>query len=377
MESFIDRIIIFLLTVFVGQKIMTDRYLIVVLYSILSVAFFDFFLLFKTVQKDHMRLELLSEKIAFVLQIITALSPFFDKNLVIMVPIALYGAVIIRNYFVGALAILTVFNFSSHTDSISIILYVDLLLIIAFYLSVKSGRNDKLKKAVNSLRDESVIKADELKRKNSELIQARDDEVYLVRLKERNRIAREIHDNVGHMLTRAILQLGALITICSDETFKEGVNELKNTLDTAMNNIRNSVHDLRDEAIDIPTAIADITVPLKEDRKLNVEVDISSDVDKDIKYAIIGVVKEAVSNIIKHSTNENVDVTLIEHPAMYQLVIHDYGIKGSSSEEGDSMDLSGMGLDNIRARINGVGGNVLITHNDGFRIFVTIGKREI
>ena len=41
------------------------------------------------------------------------------------------------------------------------------------------------------------------------------------------------------------------------------------------------------------------------------------------------------------------------------------------------MDLSGMGLDNIRARINGVGGNVLITHNDGFRIFVTIGKREI
>ncbi len=377
MERFIDRIIIFLLTVFVGQKIMTDRYLIVVLYSILSVAFFDFFLLFKTVQKDHMRLELLSEKIAFVLQIITALTPFFDKNLVIMVPIALYGAVIIRNYFVGALAILTVFNFSSHTDSISIILYVDLLLIIAFYLSVKSGRNDKLKKAVNSLRDESVIKADELKRKNSELIQARDDEVYLVRLKERNRIAREIHDNVGHMLTRAILQLGALITICSDETFKEGLNELKNTLDTAMNNIRNSVHDLRDEAIDIPTAIDDITVPLKEDRKLNVEVDISSDVDKDIKYAIIGVVKEAVSNIIKHSTNENVDVTLIEHPAMYQLVIHDYGIKGSSSEEGDSMDLSGMGLDNIRARINGVGGNVLITHNDGFRIFVTIGKREI
>lgn len=377
MERFIDRIIIFFLTVFVGQKIMTDRYLIVVLYSILSVAFFDFFLLFKTVQKDHMRLELLSEKIAFVLQIITALTPFFDKNLVIMVPIALYGAVIIRNYFVGALAVLTVFNFSSHTDSISTILYVDLLLIIAFYLSVKSGRNDKLKKAVNSLRDESVIKADELKRKNSELIQARDDEVYLVRLKERNRIAREIHDNVGHMLTRAILQFGALITICSDETFKEGLNELKNTLDTAMNNIRNSVHDLRDEAIDIPTAIDDITAPLKEDRKLNVEIDISSDVDKDIKYAIIGVVKEAVSNIIKHSTNENVDVTLIEHPAMYQLVIHDYGIKGSSSEEGDSMDLSGMGLDNIRARINGVGGNVLITHNDGFRIFVTIGKREI
>lgn len=374
MERFIDRIIIFLLTVFVGQKIMTDRYLIVVLYSILSVAFFDFFLLFKTVQKDHMRLELLSEKIAFVLQIITALTPFFDKNLVIMVPIALYGAVIIRNYFVGVLAILTVFNFSMGTDSMTTILYVDLLLILAFYLSVKCGRSEKLKKAVNSFRDESVIKADELKRKNSELIQAKDDEVYLGRLKERNRIAREIHDNVGHMLTRAILQLGALITICKDETLKGGLNELKNTLDTAMNNIRNSVHDLRDEAIDIPSAVEEITAPLKKDRILKLEIDISSEVDKDVKYAIIGVVKEAVSNIIKHSTNENVDITLIEHPAMYQLVIHDYGNKGSMGTEREGTDLSGMGLDNIRTRINGVGGNVLITQNDGFRIFVTIGK---
>ncbi len=62
MERFIDRIIIFLLTVFVGRNIMTGRYLIVVLYSIISLAFFDFFLLFKTTQKDHMKMGLINEK---------------------------------------------------------------------------------------------------------------------------------------------------------------------------------------------------------------------------------------------------------------------------------------------------------------------------
>ena len=40
-----------------------------------------------------------------------------------------------------------------------------------------------------------------------------DNRIYTATLKERNRIAREIHDNVGHMLTRSILQVGAIQTI--------------------------------------------------------------------------------------------------------------------------------------------------------------------
>lgn len=376
MERLIDRIIIILLTVFVGHNIMTGRYLIVVIYLILSLAFLEFFLLFKLVQKDRMLLETSGEKAAFTLQLIAVLSALVDKRLIIVVPIALYGAVIIRNYIAGVLALIAIINYAVGNESLSAVLYVELLIIVSCYLSVKCSSSEKLKKDVNSFRDESVIRTDELARKNAMLIQAKDDEVYFERLKERNRIAREIHDNVGHMLTRAILQLGALITICKDETLKGGLRELKGTLDTAMNNIRNSVHDLRDEAIDIPTAIEDIVKPLKENRRLKLEVDISSEVDKDVKYAIIGVVKEAVSNIIKHSDNENVDITLIEHPAMYQLVIHDYGVASGQPTSGSDADLRGMGLDNIRARIEGVGGNVLITTDDGFRIFVTIGKKE-
>ncbi len=372
MERLIDRIIIFLLTVFVGRNIMTDRYLIVVLYSVISVGLFDFFLLFKTKVKSSMKMESLSEKTAFALEIMAVLASFVDNRLTILVPIALYGAVIIRNYVALVLALLAGISYLMSGEDYNTILYVELLIVVSVYLSFKCSRTELFKNDVKRLRDESVIREDELLRNNVSLIKAKDDEIYLSTLKERNRIAREIHDNVGHMLTRAILQLGALITVCKDETLKDGLVGLKETLDTAMNNIRNSVHDLRDEAIDIPTAINDIVAPLREDRKLTLEVDISSEVDKNVKYAIIGVVKEGVSNIIKHSDNENVDIALNEHPAMYQLVIRDYSdnVAGRKANE----DLSGMGLDNIRARVENVGGNVLITDDNGFRIFVTIPK---
>ncbi len=56
-----------------------------------------------------------------------------------------------------------------------------------------------------------------MEQRNRELLEKQDNEIYLATLRERNRIAREIHDNVGHMLSRSILQVGALATICKEE----------------------------------------------------------------------------------------------------------------------------------------------------------------
>ena len=45
-----------------------------------------------------------------------------------------------------------------------------------------------------------------LTQKNKDLLEKQDYEIHVATLKERNRIAREIHDNVGHMLSRSLLQ---------------------------------------------------------------------------------------------------------------------------------------------------------------------------
>ena len=72
----------------------------------------------------------------------------------------------------------------------------------------------------------------------------------------------------------------------------------------------------------------------------------------------------------------------LAHPALYQLCIEDNGTLGSKipdiQTDADSNKMEtvsgGMGLSNIRDRVNALGGTVQITQEKGFRIFVTIPK---
>lgn len=53
-------------------------------------------------------------------------------------------------------------------------------------------------------------------KKKSKPIKNQDYEINLATLNERNRISKEIHDHIGHLLSRAILQVGALLTISKE-----------------------------------------------------------------------------------------------------------------------------------------------------------------
>ena len=91
-----------------------------------------------------------------------------------------------------------------------------------------------------------------LEQKNKELLEKQDYEIQVATLNERNRIAREIHDSVGHLLSRSILQLGALKAVHRQEPeLNAQLDTLKSTLSQAMDSIRESVHDLHEESIDL------------------------------------------------------------------------------------------------------------------------------
>jgi signal transduction histidine kinase len=202
------------------------------------------------------------------------------------------------------------------------------------------------------------------------LIVNKDYEINLATLTERNRIAREIHDNVGHILSRCLLQIGALIVINKDTTIKESLNGVKDTLSQAMDSIRKSVHDLHDDSIDLHDQIYALTKTFSFCHiKLN--YDISENPDKRIKYSFISIVKEALSNIIKHSSATDVSITLNEHPGFYQLIIADNGVV-----EGYNIE-NGIGIRNILDRTSALRGNVNINTDNGFKIFISIPKESI
>lgn len=194
-----------------------------------------------------------------------------------------------------------------------------------------------------------------------------DNRIYTATLKERNRIAREIHDNVGHMLTRSILQVGAIQTINKEPILTNPLSDLRTTLDTAMNSIRSSVHDLHDESIDTKAAIQDMLNDITGFHT-SFEYDMSNIVPKDIKYCLISIAKEAITNAVKHSNGDQLSILIREHPGFYQLTIHDNGTDIHLT------DTPGIGLTNIRERVQSLSGTLQITTNSGFRLFVSIPK---
>ena len=130
----------------------------------------------------------------------------------------------------------------------------------AVLLYGRTRRLNELEQEYKRARDDSRELTLMLEKKNQDLLKKQDTEVYLATLKERNRIAREIHDNVGHMLSRSILMVGALKTVNQAENLKVPMEQLDQTLNEAMTNVRQSVHDLHDESVNLKEVMESVFV---------------------------------------------------------------------------------------------------------------------
>lgn len=247
-----------------------------------------------------------------------------------------------------------------------------LILVILFGLSGLLKRNEVLVKHLNNdyraLQDTTRENALLLENKNKDLMEKQDYEVNLATLNERNRIAREIHDNVGHLLSRSILQVGALMAVHKDDYVRNDLSELRETLSKAMDSVRNSVHDLHDESIDCYTQICALTDTF-DFCEVHLDYDIEGNPIKEQRYAFIAIVKESLFNVMKHSNATIVNIRLREHPALYQLIIEDNGNQIKNNR-------SGIGLQNITDRVEALNGNLNIDRNNGFHIFISIPKEE-
>ncbi|NLZ45222.1 MAG: sensor histidine kinase [Clostridiales bacterium] len=275
-----------------------------------------------------------------------------------------------RYYFFIPLFIMTIYQWNKIEPwQFALILAIS---VISIVLQNRTYLWEKLQRELIETRDTSAELTMLLTEKNKHLRDNQDYEIYLATLKERNRIAREIHDNVGHLLSRSILQTGALKIVSKDETQKKNLEGLSETLNSAMTTIRNSVHDLHDDSVDLESTLKEAIKPLEENGiKTKTDFDFSKDLPNNIKFSFISIVKESISNIIKHSSCDTVIITLFEHPTFYQLIVEDNG------KCSNIINYNGMGLLNIRERIESMGGLIQIDSNEkGFRIFITLRKPE-
>ena len=238
--------------------------------------------------------------------------------------------------------------------------------LLAYLLQTRTNQYDRLDHAFHHSQDDSRERNLLLSEKNKSLQEKQNYEIYAATLKERNRIAREIHDNVGHVLSRTILLVGAIKTMHKESSLDPLLNSLDDSLNSAMDSIRNSVHDLHDESVNLEDVIRSL---IREFTFCPIEFqfDMGKEVPKEVKYCLISILKEALANIIKHSNATLVKVTVREHPALYQMRIEDNG--NSAGTMG-----AGIGLINMQDRVHALNGNFQIMTDQGFQIFITIPK---
>lgn len=317
---------------------------------------------------------------------VSGICSYFDKDFVKVLVFALYSAAcIIYPYFLFFLPLICydIFSvkwrymvlFAAIPVGVGFIdlpvmtcIFIVVLIALAFMVDHRTVLLDRVKSDYMLMRDNTKEFSLSLESKNKELLEKQDYDIHLATLNERNRIARDIHDNIGHLLSNSILQTGALMAICKDEALRQKLNILKDTLAQGMDSIRESIHDLHDESVDLYTGAMELVNGFHF-CEISMDYDVEANPERNIKYALLAVIKEALSNIIRHSDATSVKVTLREHPALYQLIIRDNGSKKEISGEG-------IGLKNIQQRVNALKGNVNINNEKGFTVFISIPKES-
>lgn len=307
------------------------------------------------------------EKLTKWFFIVSILLSGFYVPFVFFLPLISYDLLRTKNQMLTLLALIPFFLHFSKVSSSSMGVLITISAIV-YLLKIRETNEKKLRDDYITQRDYLTELSISLEEKINELVSKQDVEVNLATLNERNRIAREIHDNVGHLLTSSILQIGAVIALSKEESTVNNLEVVKDTLNEGMNSIRESVHNLHDHSIDL---YAELNKLLKNFSfcKATFNYEIIGDMPTKAKYAIIAIVKEALSNVMKHSNGDQVSISLFEHPKLFQLIIYDNGNKKL-----DPGNFKGMGLESIKQRVASINGIVNFDHSKGFRIFISFMK---
>lgn len=262
---------------------------------------------------------------------------------------------------------------------------------LACLLSVRSTQTERAAAANRQTRDALQGRALELAAKNRDLMDRQEYEVEIATLAERARIAREIHDNVGHLLTRATLQVEALRVVHADDPrVAADFADVGTTLGEALDTVRASVHALREDSIDLGVQLRKAVADATEAVPIAVELDVRCErVPANVSACLLAVAREALSNVLRHAGAERVAVRCVEHPGLFQLEVADDGRgddgRGSTGaavgEKGADVapvrigDV-GMGLASMRERVEALGGTFSAgpVAGGGWRVFATVPK---
>ncbi|MDH6604117.1 signal transduction histidine kinase [Bacilli bacterium PM5-9] len=319
---------------------------------IITMSYLEYYLNFK------------NNKIYYLL--ISIILILINHNFIFFLPIIIYDTIDKRTFYLSPIILfllLLIFNISD-LNKVLLILFS----ISSAFISLLTQYDIRLKNQVLKLEDNYFELENNIAIKNKELIISQDNEIYMATLKERGRIARDIHDNVGHILSSSIIQLGAIKKINKDDNLSLLLDQLNNSLNEGMQSIRTSVHQIHSQSSDLKKEI-DFLIDNYMFCKIHLNYDISDLAPNKVKTTFLAIIKEALNNCSKHSNATIIKINIRELEKHYQLIISDNGNK-------INLNSTGIGLENMKTRVETLNGIINITNDNGFKIHISIIKES-
>ncbi len=191
---------------------------------------------------------------------------------------------------------------------------------------------------------------------------------------ERRRIARDLHDQVGSSLAFLGFEVDRAQELATQGHSMEAVLvDLRQQVTTVVNDIRETLHDLRTDVTDqrdLPATLRDHLARVGDRRQLHTEshVDAPSRPPRQVERELWQIALEAITNVERHAEASKVVVTYISHPDHVLLQISDDGIGlNTGPRRADRYGMIGM-----RERTHGIGASLRVGPTQGGGTTITV-----
>ncbi|MCX7522683.1 sensor histidine kinase [Microbacterium sp. STN6] len=174
---------------------------------------------------------------------------------------------------------------------------------------------------------------------------------------ERQRIARELHDEIGQSLTVALLGLKRVVDRAPDD-LREDALIAQDAVRTSIDDVRQVAHRLRPGVLTdlgLQSALASLSTEFSQSSGVAVTRDIDADLPEltsDVELVLYRVAQECLTNVARHAHAATVELTLARTPTGLRLHVVDDGVGGSIRE--------GAGIRGMRERASLVGARLRI-----------------
>ena len=193
--------------------------------------------------------------------------------------------------------------------------------------------------------------------------------------RERKRIAREIHDTLGHALTGISAGIDAVKVLVDIDTnrAKEQLNNVSVVVRDGIRDVRGSLNKMRPGALENNTLKEALIKIIREYEAIsNLEIHLCyewDNIDLDIakEDIVFRVIQESITNSVRHGHAKTIWIELLEEDEAYVMTIHDDGV-------GFDELRYGYGLKQMQERLMIIGGSVRFENRDGFYTHIEIPK---